>query len=203
MSTVNANDYQSHAFFAFSDSPSPLVPFSSVFSISSSSSSSSSHSSLPFIIDTGATCHISPILSNFKSLHPITSHPIRGLGNLCINAIGMGTIKLGTTSSTLCLNNMFYVPNLNVRLIYLSSSSVIQTILLISTHIRLSVSSLMLTILSSQKELPFPDASYSPSLSSTLFSPIPNILLLLLITQCIYQTLMLGTGISAIAAITL
>ena len=174
-----------------------------MFSISSSSSSSSSYSSLPFIIDTGATCHISLILFNFKSLHPITSHPIRGLGDLCINAISMGTIELRTASSTLCLNNMFYVPNLNIRLIYLSFSSVIQTILLISTHIRVSVSSLMLTILSSQKKLPFPGASYSPSLSSTLFSPIPNILLLLLITQCIYQTLMLGTGISAIVAIAL
>ena len=114
-STVDTNDYQYHAFFAFSNSPSPFVPFSSAFT--TSSSISSSPSSLPFIIDTGATCHISPILSDFKSLRTITPHPIKGLGDLCINAVGMGTIELRTASGILSLNNAFYVPNSNVRLI--------------------------------------------------------------------------------------
>ena len=114
-STIDTNDYQYHAFFAYSNPPSPSISFSSAFSISSSSSSSPS--SLPFIIDTGATCHISPILSDFKCLRPITPHPIKGLGDLCVNAVGMGTIELKTSSGTLSLNNAFYVPNSSVRLI--------------------------------------------------------------------------------------
>jgi hypothetical protein len=34
----------------------------------------------PFILDTGATCHISPVKSDFKSLHPIAPHPITSIG---------------------------------------------------------------------------------------------------------------------------
>lgn len=78
---------------------------------------SPSLSSLPFIIDTGATCHISPILLDFQSLTPITPHPIKGLCDHSINAVGMGTIVLKTTTGTLTLQNAFFVPNSAVCLI--------------------------------------------------------------------------------------
>ena len=34
----------------------------------------------PFVLDTGATCHISPECSDFQSFTPIQPHPIKGLG---------------------------------------------------------------------------------------------------------------------------
>lgn len=54
---------------------------------------------LPFIIDTGATCHISPFLSDFSSITPILPHPIKSLGATLLNAVGMGTIDICTASS--------------------------------------------------------------------------------------------------------
>jgi hypothetical protein len=121
---ADTNDYQHHVFFAFSDPFSLSPSFSTAFSASLSPSFSPSlsrpnpsSSSLPFIIDTGATCHISPVLFDFKSLHPITPHPIKGLGDLCVHAVGMGTIQLKTSFGLLCLNDAFYVPDSSVRLI--------------------------------------------------------------------------------------
>jgi transposase InsO family protein len=100
-------DYPYHAFVAFSDS-----------ALSASSSDlSSSDGSLPFIIDSGASCHISPFLSDFKSIRPIKPHPITGLGNSSVSAVGMGTIELCTPSGTLSLLNALYVPSSSVRLI--------------------------------------------------------------------------------------
>lgn len=97
--------------------PLSLASPSNAFSVSVSTTSNSSGSSLPFIIDTGATCHISPILSDFHSLKPITPHPIRGLGDHSIDAVGMGTIFLASSTGTLALHNAFYVPHSAVRLI--------------------------------------------------------------------------------------
>jgi len=48
----------------------------------------------PFMLDTGAMCHISPECSDFQTLMPIPPHPIKGLGGKCVYAIGLGTIKL-------------------------------------------------------------------------------------------------------------
>ena len=104
----------------------PLSVFSasSAFSISNPSplpcntSSRLDPSELPFIIDTGATCHISPFLSDFTTFKSIPPHPIKGLGSTSLNAVGMGTIDICTTSSsTLSLANALYVPDASVRLI--------------------------------------------------------------------------------------
>src|SRR5258708_22542701 len=70
---------------------------------------------MPFILDTGASCHISPILSDFKNFHPIEPHPISGLGNLSVLATGVGTIVLTSPSRVLTLNNAFFVPTSAVR----------------------------------------------------------------------------------------
>ena len=98
-----------HAFVALS---SPSLSTSSVFSAVSTPSSA-----LPFIIDTGASCHISPLLSDFDSIRPIRPHPITGLGNHSVAATGIGTIKLRTSLGLLVLNNALYVPTSSVRLI--------------------------------------------------------------------------------------
>ena len=130
-SSPDTNDYQFHqANFAFYDlpssppPPSPLAPFSSAFSVLSTPSSfvacstaPASSSNLPFIIDTGASCHISPFLSDFQSLRPITPHPIKGLGGMSVDAIGIGTIVINTSSGRLTLNNAFFVPKSTVRLV--------------------------------------------------------------------------------------
>jgi hypothetical protein len=49
---------------------------------------------IPFILDTGTMCHISLEWSDFKSLHATPPHPIKGIGNLCVYATGMGTVAL-------------------------------------------------------------------------------------------------------------
>jgi len=48
----------------------------------------------PFILDTRATIHISPIYGNFKCLHPIALHPITSVGGAHVYAMGMGSIEL-------------------------------------------------------------------------------------------------------------
>ena len=123
VSSLDANDYQYHAsaFLAFPDVP----PYPNFFSQTSSSSFSSAFSissvpvssTLPFIIDSGATCHISPFLSDFKHVRNISTHPIKGLGDVSVHALAMGTIELQTSSGRLTLNNAFYVPNSTVRLL--------------------------------------------------------------------------------------
>ena len=72
----------------------------------------------PFILDSGASVHISPDRSDFKSLNLIALHPITGLGGSCIYASGVGTIDLCTKSSKqITLNHVLFVPNSTVCLI--------------------------------------------------------------------------------------
>ena len=76
------------------------------------------HSDLPFILDTGATCHISPEASDFKSLRTIKQHPVKGLGGSAVYAIGIGDIDLRIASGhTLKLTDVLYIPESSVRLI--------------------------------------------------------------------------------------
>src|SRR6266702_2634554 len=73
---------------------------------------------LPFILDTGATCHISPEASNFKVLKSIPCHPVKGLGGSAVYAISVSDIELCITSShKLKLSNVLYIPESNVHLI--------------------------------------------------------------------------------------
>ena len=121
-SPSNDNSYEYRASLVLSDCfPDPptssLQSFSSAFSITLSPLVPSLPSSLPFILDSSATCHISPVLSDFLVLNPITPHPIKGLGNILVDAIGIGTIHLVGPSGSLSLTNAFYVPKSCVRLI--------------------------------------------------------------------------------------
>lgn len=72
----------------------------------------------PFILDSGATCHISPECSDFKMFHPINLHPITGLGGACMYAVGIGTVELFVDSGHVVkLHNVLYVPTATVHLV--------------------------------------------------------------------------------------
>jgi hypothetical protein len=47
-----------------------------------------------FILESGATCHISPMHSDFTDFQTIPEHPITGLGGARVYAIGIGTVEL-------------------------------------------------------------------------------------------------------------
>ena len=88
-------------------------------------SSTSSHRSplarineLPFILDSGATCHISPEASDFKVLTSIPRHPVKGLNGSAVYAVGVGEIELRIAPGhVLKLTNVLYIPESSVRLI--------------------------------------------------------------------------------------
>ena len=73
---------------------------------------------LPFIFDTGATCHISPEASDFKNLRSIPRHPVKGLSSANVYAVGIGDIELRIAGGhTLRLTDALYIPETSVRLI--------------------------------------------------------------------------------------
>jgi hypothetical protein len=74
--------------------------------------------SSPFVLDSGASCHISPKQSDFKMLTPTPPHPIMEFSRSCVHAIGIGTIELQTKSSIcLMLNCVLFILNSTVHLI--------------------------------------------------------------------------------------
>jgi hypothetical protein len=73
---------------------------------------------IPFILDTGAMCHISSERSDFKTLHPTPSHPVKGIGNSCVYAVGMGTIEVTIAGGhKVTLNNALFIPSSSVHLL--------------------------------------------------------------------------------------
>ena len=73
---------------------------------------------LPFILNTGTTCHISPEPLDFKVLRNIPCHPVKGLCGLAVYATGVGDIELHIASGhKLKLMNVLYVPQSCVCLI--------------------------------------------------------------------------------------
>jgi hypothetical protein len=75
----------------------------------------------PFIIDSGASVHISPDHSDFISLHP-KPRSVKGIGGSSISTVGVGDIKVHIARGTsIILRNTLYILNANVRLISVSS----------------------------------------------------------------------------------
>jgi len=71
-----------------------------------------------FILDTGATTHISFCRSDFDQLTAIAPHTVCGVGGSRISAIGVGTIHLQLGGSVpLVLHHVLYVPTSQVWLI--------------------------------------------------------------------------------------
>ena len=72
----------------------------------------------PFILDSGATCHISPEASDFKNLRATPQRPVKGLCGTAIHAVGMGDIELRIAGGhVLKLTDVLYIPESRVRLI--------------------------------------------------------------------------------------
>ena len=77
--------------------------------------------SYPFLLDTGATIHISLISTDFEFLKPTSSWTIRGVGGSSISASGIGNIKLQIMKKThIVLKD---VPQVAVCLISISCMS--------------------------------------------------------------------------------
>jgi hypothetical protein len=71
----------------------------------------------PFILDSGATIHISPDTGDFFDLKPIPPRTIRGVGGASINATGIGKIRLHIADGhTITLDPALFVPEVAVRL---------------------------------------------------------------------------------------
>jgi hypothetical protein len=69
----------------------------------------------PFILDTGATCHISPEASNFKVLKAILYCPVKGLCGSAIYVVGMGDIDLCIAGGhVLKLTDVLYIPESSI-----------------------------------------------------------------------------------------
>lgn len=72
----------------------------------------------PFIMDSGASIHISPNASDFLDLSTIEPRSIKGVGGSSINAVGIGKIKLHISgNNVLILDPVLYVPHATVRLV--------------------------------------------------------------------------------------
>jgi hypothetical protein len=78
--------------------------------------------SIPFILDSGANCHISPKCGDFKSLNTIPPLTVKGFSGSSVQAVGMGTIEVCMASGLrLSLTNILFVPNSKIRLLSVSS----------------------------------------------------------------------------------
>jgi hypothetical protein len=90
---------------------------------------------LPFILNTGTTCHISPEASDFKSLRSILRHPVKGLCSSAIYAIGVGDIELHIAGGhSLKLVNALYIPTPPYASFPSSHSTKVETTPCISTQ---------------------------------------------------------------------
>jgi hypothetical protein len=76
----------------------------------------------PFILDSGATIHISPDRTDFIELTPIAPRTIKGIAGSTISAVGIGKIRLHIAKgTTLILEPALYVPHAAVRLVSVRS----------------------------------------------------------------------------------
>jgi hypothetical protein len=86
--------------------------------VNSSSRTQISRDSGPFILDSGASIHISPDRTDFIELRKISPRIIKGVSGTSISAIGIRKIHLRIAKgNTLILDPVLYVPQAAVRLI--------------------------------------------------------------------------------------
>ena len=72
----------------------------------------------PFFVDTGANTHLSLVISDFKTLHPIAPHPISGVRGSSIHVVSISTIEIPISSNhKFTLHNALYAPTSKVHLI--------------------------------------------------------------------------------------
>jgi hypothetical protein len=76
----------------------------------------------PFILNSGANCHVSPECSDFKSLHPIPPINVKGFGSSTTKAVGMGSIEICVASGTkISLSNVLFIPSSTICLMSVSA----------------------------------------------------------------------------------
>ena len=79
-------------------------------------------SSMPFLLDLGASVHISPECSDFKHLCPIAHHAIKGFNGLSTTAVGVGNINLCTSSGhKISLKDVLFMPSCTTHLVSISA----------------------------------------------------------------------------------
>jgi len=122
-----ADQYEYHALFLDDHSASVdwnerrrTVPADALFASSPNTNSRTklSVNAGPFILDSGASIHITPDSSDFYDLKPIPPRSIKGIRGSSINATGIGKIRLYLSKgNTIILDPALYVPEVAVRLI--------------------------------------------------------------------------------------
>ena len=141
---------------------------------------------LPFILDSGATCHISPLTSDFKVLRSIPRRPVKGLCGTAIHAIGMGDIELRIAGGhVLKLTDVLYIPESSVRLIsilalnrsgsyttHFDSNGCWVTNKSNTTLVRGSLSGKRLYVLTTKTPAP---RTKAPDTQSALFARVPDV----------------------------
>ena len=76
----------------------------------------------PFILDSGASHHISPERSDFKELRPIALHLIQGFNGSSTSTIGIGDIDLCIASGhKLVLKDVLFMPSCSTCLVSISA----------------------------------------------------------------------------------
>jgi Integrase core domain/GAG-pre-integrase domain len=100
------------------DMNSLLVRPNGSFTVSAFTASMADVISYPFLLDTGAMCHISLVRSDFSSFVSIPSCLIKGLRGACIYAVGMGLINIPIAPGcVLTLHDALFIPSSCVCLI--------------------------------------------------------------------------------------
>jgi transposase InsO family protein len=76
----------------------------------------------PLYLDSGASAHISCVLTDFHNFSKMEPRAITGVGNSTVFATGMGTIEISIpdSSTSLILRNVLYAPDAGIRLISIS-----------------------------------------------------------------------------------
>ena len=81
--------------------------------------------SMPFLLDSGASAHISPKHSDLKHLHPIAHHAIEGFNGLSTTAVGVGDINLCTSlGHEISLKDVLFVPSCTTHLVSISAIAI-------------------------------------------------------------------------------
>jgi transposase InsO family protein len=127
---VHPDDWGFHAFLAMNDPPRASINWDTfsrpivmpqvdicptAYSVSRPPAEIGDSS---FAFDTGATCHISPVRSDFKTLRPISKYPVKGLGGATVYAIGIGEIELRIAKGCcITLHDVLFIPESTIRLI--------------------------------------------------------------------------------------
>lgn len=117
-----AESYEIDTWIALEEEPRVSIDWKEYTAESTLSSATTVLDTYPFYLDSGATIHISPNMSDFNTLKSIPDKPIRGVGGSTISATAIGQMRLRLANgSYLILNDALLIPKATVRLLSVSS----------------------------------------------------------------------------------